>query len=361
MAARTLDKMRKAQSLLRECHSWLVENNEILLAVEFCQIEGKLALLFENNCFTTSPCVGLQNEELPRLPPFNGDRRRIRRGPYNGGRKSQPTNRGGTEASPSRAGGGQNSRAQAKASTSGDTVSDFACRDVESKPPGVQSVVTEVSPPTGVLLDFNDDVEFVQFPPNMVAEMEAAQTSNLRSKGKQRLSEWLPAEGNNEPAPGVSIRVDGDGISLHQTVATAGHAASAGVDETTESQKGDSMKCEELPVPIDIDGVIEDVLIDLDDDLAVILPIGTDADSHSTTHPEEKDVQVASLDSGVGHDIQPEHLEDDEIVFQGNAAKGIRPDFKALFVSSNDDSQTARRAIDLKAIFEKYSEVIICR
>lgn len=88
MAARTLDRMRKAQSLLRECHDWvsniyfrqfhfkshtdfidkqLVKNNEMLLAVGMCQIEGKLALFFEKRCFANSPCPGLQEGELPRL------------------------------------------------------------------------------------------------------------------------------------------------------------------------------------------------------------------------------------------------------------------------------------------------------
>ena len=88
MAARTLDRMRKAQSLIRECHEWvshnyfcqfhfkfhanfidekLVQSNEMLLAVELCQIEGRLALFFENRCFANSPCPGLQQEELPRL------------------------------------------------------------------------------------------------------------------------------------------------------------------------------------------------------------------------------------------------------------------------------------------------------
>lgn len=39
----------------------------MLLAVEMCQIEGSLALLFEKRCFETSPCPGLQQEDLPRL------------------------------------------------------------------------------------------------------------------------------------------------------------------------------------------------------------------------------------------------------------------------------------------------------
>lgn len=75
--------MRKAQSLLRDCHDWvnqssfrhlnvrfcanclnkqLVKNNETLLALEFCHIEGQLALLFDRKCFETSPCPGLQLE-----------------------------------------------------------------------------------------------------------------------------------------------------------------------------------------------------------------------------------------------------------------------------------------------------------
>lgn len=88
MAARTLEKMRRAQSLLRECHGWvshnhfrqfhfkfhanfldkqLVQNDELLLAVELCAIEGSLALLFENRGLSSSPSPGIQEKELPRL------------------------------------------------------------------------------------------------------------------------------------------------------------------------------------------------------------------------------------------------------------------------------------------------------
>ncbi|KGO49647.1 hypothetical protein PEX2_106690 [Penicillium expansum] len=399
MAARTLDRMRKAQSLIRECHEWLVQSNEMLLAVELCQIEGRLALFFENRCFANSPCPGLQQEELPRLPPFNGYRRRNRRGSYNGYRRAHPANRSGTEAPASRADGGQNVRAQAAASTSRAKVSGLTCPDADPKPPRARVVVTRPSPPSGVLLDFDNDVEFVQLPQNMVTEMEKSLTADFKSKGKQHLSKW--------PAPGVSVRVEGDDKSLHQTNATAAHATSAGLDapagsycsppaeegvapvpsqlrlpgspvsgspertsphtsqtnqgvhEIAENQKGNSMNCEGVPVSTITRG--EGMLVDLDENLAVILPIGTEADAGGTTDPEEKAILVASFNSGVEYNLQLEDLEDDEIVFQGNAAKGICSDFKALFVGSDDDSQTARRTIDLKAIFEKYSEVVICR
>lgn len=343
-------------------------------------------------------------------PPFHGSRHRNRRGSYNGYRKPHPTNRGGTQASVSRAGSGQNPRVQATASTSGGRVSNSTGPDADPEPPRVEAAVTGASPPRGVLLDFNHDVEFVQLPPNMVADMETAQTVSFRLKGKQRLPEWPVAIGSDEPVSGVSVRVDGDDMSLHQTIATTGHAASARLEipigsypsppaveegvvpvpsqpqlpgspasgslevgsphesqtyqrvhEIAESQKGDSTNCEELPALTITGGSTEGMLIDLDDDLAVVLPVGADADTDSTAHPEEKDVLAAGLDSGAGHNLQLEDLEDDQIIFQGDAAKGIRRDFKALFVSSDDDSQTAPRAIDLKAIFEKYSEVIICR
>ncbi|KAJ5208570.1 hypothetical protein N7449_002949 [Penicillium cf. viridicatum] len=386
MAARTLDRMRKAQSLLRECHDWLVENNEMLLAVEMCQIEGSLALLFEKRCFETSPCPGLQQEDLPRLvsteysmpdkfalnaeimspkAPFNGHRRRIRRGSYNGHRRAHPANRGGTEASTGRAGGGQNVRAQTTPSTSKGIVNKPTFPVANPKPPQARAAVIGVSPPRGVLLDFNDDVEFVQLPPRVVANMETAQTADLETKGNERLLEWFAACSSDQPAPGVEVRLDGDDKSFYQTIAHTAHTHTSQtyqpVNGTNENEKCDSKNCEETPVSTTIEGVTEGMLIDLDDDLAVIPPAGTDAGTDSAIHPEEKDVLAAGLDSGVEHNHQPEDLEDDEIVSQGNAAKILGRDFTALFVSSDDDSQTARRPIDLKAIFEKYSEVVICR
>ena len=276
------------------------------------------------------------------------------------------------------------------------------------KAPRARSAVTRALPPTGVLLDFNDDVEFVQLPPSVVANMETAQTADLKTKEKERSSGWFASYSSDQPAPGVEIRLDGDGESF-QTFVHVAHAAPADPDTpassccsppavegvipissrpylpsspacdsledslphtsqtyqpvngTNESEKYDSKNCEESPVSTTTGGVTEGMLINLDDDLAVILPAGIDAGTDSTIHPEEKGVLAAGLDSGVEHDHQSEDLEDDEIVFQGNAAKILGPDFKALFVSSDDDSQTARRPIDLKAIFEKYSEVVICK
>ncbi|CAI7631255.1 unnamed protein product [Penicillium crustosum] len=406
MAARTLDRMRKAQSLIRECHDWLVEQNEMLLAVEMCQIEGSLALLFEKRCFENSPCPGLQEEDLPRLPPFNGYRRRNGRGSYNGYRRVHPANRGGTEASTGRAGGGQNFRAQITASTSKGITSKPICPDANPKSHQARAAVTGVSPPTGVLLDFNDDVEFVQLPPSVLANMETTQTPDLGSKEKERSTGWFATYSSNQPAPGVEVRLDGDDI--YRTIPHTAHAAPANLDtpissncpppaiegvisvssrpdlpgspayniledgfphasendqpvnETNESRQRDSKNCEESPVLTTTGGVTEGMLINLDDDLAVILPAETDAGTDNTIHPEEKDALATGLDSGVEHNNQLEDLEDDEIVFQGNAAKILGPNFKALFVSSDDDSQTSR-AIDLKAIFQKYSEVVICR
>ncbi|CAG8888514.1 unnamed protein product [Penicillium egyptiacum] len=165
-----------------------------------------------------SPCPGLQDEQLPPLPPStNGQRRRSLRRSYNGHHRSHPTNRGGAEMSASRAGAGQNAQAQVTASTS---------RGI---------AVTGTSPPRGVLLDFNDDVEFVQLEPNMVADMEAAQTANLASKEKQRVSERPVAIGSHAPAPGVSVPVVGEDGSPHQTIDAAAHAASAGLDTTVSS------------------------------------------------------------------------------------------------------------------------------
>ncbi|KAF4761260.1 hypothetical protein HAV15_006335 [Penicillium sp. str.  len=362
MAARTLDRMRKAQSLLRECHDW---------------------------------------------PPFNGYRRRNRRGSHNGYRRVHPANRGGTEASAGRAGGGQNVMAQAAESTSKGIVNKSTCPGASPKPPQARSAVAEASPPTGVHLNFNDDVEFVQLPPSVLASMETAQTADLGSKEKERSTGWFAACSSDQPALGVEVRLDGDDV--YQTIPHTAHAAPAELDTpvssycpppavegvisvssrpdlpgspacdtpedglphvsqndqpvngTNESKKRDSKNCEESPVSTATGGVTEGMLTNLDDDLAVILPTGIDAGTDSTIHPEEKDALAASLDSGVEHSHQPDDLEDDEIAFQGNAAKILGPDFKALFVSSDDDSQTARRPIDLKAIFEKYSEVVICR
>ncbi|CAG8016881.1 unnamed protein product [Penicillium nalgiovense] len=364
MAARTLEKMRRAQSLLRECHGWLVQNDELLLAVELCAIEGSLALLYENRGLSSSPSPGIQEKELPRLQPLsNSQKRRNRRRAYNDYRRPHPINRGETETSTSRAGGGQNIHAQVTASTARGTARFSNIPDADLKTHRVQAVVTGTSPPEGVLLDFNNDVEFVQFPPNMAANMEAAQTTNLESKRKQRLSERPAARCSDGPAPGVSVPVDGDDGSFHQTTAAAAHAASAGLDTPVSSHCSPAVVKEGVvsvtsqpplpgsPVSGSLEGesphvsqtdqraqeITEDTLIDLDDDLAVIHPGETDAD----THQEEKDVLAAGLDSGVPHNPAPEE-EDDEIIFQGY------------------DSQTGRRTIDLKAVLEKYSEVIIC-
>lgn len=295
---------------------------------------------------------------------------------------------------------------QTTASTSKGTVSKPTCPGANPKPPQARSVVAEAAPPTGVLLDFNDDVEFVQLPPSVLANMKTAQTTDLGSKEKERSTGWFAACSSDQPALGVEVRLDGDDV--YQTIPHTAHAAPAELDtpvssycppavedvisvssrpdlpgspacdtledglpcasqksqpvnETNESKNRDSKNYEESPVSATTGGVTEGMLVNLDDDLAVILPTGTDAGTDSTIHPEEKDVLATGLDSRVEHNHQPDDLEDDEIVFQGNAAKILGPDFKALFVSSNDDSETARRPIDLKAIFEKYSEVVICR
>lgn len=345
-------------------------------------------------------------------PPYNGYKRRIRRGTYNGYRRAPPAppappaNMDRTEASTGRAGGGQNVRAQPTASTSKGIVSNSNCPGAIPKAPRALSAVTRVSPPTGVLLDFND-VECVQLSPSVVANMETAQTANLETKGKERLSREVDAHSSDRPAPGVEVRLDCDNKPSHKTIVRVAHAAHADPDTpasshcsppavggvipissrsylpgspacdspglphtsqtyqpvngTNESEKCNSKNCEESPVPITTGGATEGMLVNLDDDLAVILPAGTDAGTDSTNHPEEKDVPAVGLGSGVEQNHQPDDSEDDEIVFQGNAEKALRPDFKALFVSSDDDSQTDGRLIDLKAIFEKYSEVVICK
>lgn len=342
-------------------------------------------------------------------PPYNDYRRRNGRGSYNGYRRVHPANRGGTEASTGRAGSGQNVPAQTPASTSKDIVSKSNCPGAVPKGPRAQSAVRGVSPPTGVLLDFNDDVEFVQLPPSVLANMETAQTVDLGSKEKERSSGCFAAYSSDQPAPGVEVRLDGDDKSVDQTIAHTAHAAPADpdtpvssycppsavegvipassplylpgspacdpsqdglpqtsqksqpVNETNKSKKCDSKNCEESPVLTNTGGVTEGMLVNLDDDLAVILPAGTDVSADIVIHPEENDVLAAGLDSGVGDNHQPEDLEDDEIVFQGNVAKTLGSGFKALFVSSDDDSKPARCPIDLKAIFEKYSEVVIYR
>lgn len=298
-----------------------------------------------------------------RQPRFDGYRRRDRHGSYNGYRRAHLTNRSGTEAPASRASGGQKVRTQATASTARVNVTDLTCPDADSKLPRAPAAMNRASPPSGVLLDFDNDMEFVQLPPNMVANTKTAQTADVISKGKQQLSKPSAVVGSEELASGVSVRVEGDDKSLHQTNATAAHAASAGLDtavggyypppvveegvvpvppqpqlpdlltsgsfesasphtlQTTDNQKGNSMNCEEVPMSaVTRDG---GMLIDLDDDLAVILPVRTNADTGSASHSGENDVLASGLDSGVKQNSQPEDLEEDQIVFQGNAAKEI--------------------------------------
>ncbi|KAJ5514447.1 hypothetical protein N7463_003999 [Penicillium fimorum] len=368
MAARTLDRMRKAQSLIRECHSWaspLVENDEILLAVELCQIEGELALFFENRCFANSSCPGLLDEQPPHRPPFNGHRRGTCRQPYIGDHRPPQINRSRTEAPASRAGGGQNAQVQAAITSRGK--------------------MGEASSPTGVLLDFDDDVKLVQLPPNMVADMDAANSTDVGSKEKQPLPEGSAAGSSDEPALGDFPRVDNDDRSLHQTVTTVadtisaslnysidGHCPPLAVEEgvTTvlspcEPQLPGSPACgspeDELPRTSQtyqrVNGPTESQKGSSNEEFRCVEP----TDIESTTHIEEKDSLAGGVDSRACHNLQTEDSEDDELVFQGNEANSICPDFKALFVSSDDDSQPICRAINLKAIFEKYSEVIICK
>lgn len=75
--------------------------------------------------------------------------------------------------------------AQTAASTSKGIVNKSTCPGASPKPPQARSAVAEASPPTGVLLDFNDDVEFVQLPPSVLANMETAQTYDLETKEKE--------------------------------------------------------------------------------------------------------------------------------------------------------------------------------
>lgn len=49
----------------------------------------------------------------------------------------------------------------------------------------------------------------------MMAYMKTAQKADLESKGKDRLPECPTAVGRDEPAVGVSVRVDCDDRSLH--------------------------------------------------------------------------------------------------------------------------------------------------
>ncbi|KAJ5163259.1 uncharacterized protein N7500_005089 [Penicillium coprophilum] len=386
MAARTLNKMRKAQSLIRDCHSWFVQNDEIMLAVELCQIEGNLALFFENKCFANSPCPGLQDEEFPRIPPFDSRRRGNHRVPYNDNRRPRPTIRSKTEVPESRANRGQKAPAQATASKPRGIVRNLTCPNAGLKTPEARAAVTRPSPPTGVLLDFENDVEIVKLPLSMVADMKPVNTANLGPKGEQRLPECPAAVEINELGleglarqvwilPSVSIvppRPVDEGVvpvpsqaQLPDSPVCDSHEGGLPCiqanqpHEITGNQKEDSS--EEYSVMLSAGGSTEGRLVVLDGDVAVILPSETDTDTNSTTHPEGKDVLAGGLDPRTGHNPQPENLEDREIIFQENVAKGIRPDFKALFVSSDDDSPTSHRAIDLRAILNEYSEVIICK
>jgi hypothetical protein len=64
------------------------------------------------------------------------------------------------------------------------------------------AAVTKELPPTGVLVDFDEDVQFVRAPPSMVAEMETANAAHL---DKQRLSEQPAAERSDGHARGASV------------------------------------------------------------------------------------------------------------------------------------------------------------
>jgi hypothetical protein len=160
-------------------------------------------------------------------------------------------------------------------------------------------------------LDFDNDVELVQLSPNMIADMGTGNADDLRSKGKQRLPGWPATTGSAEPAPEGLVQVDSDEGSLHQTIDTVPNTPTAGLDSSLGNYCSPAVEGV-LPVPSQ-------------------LPGGTDADIHSIKR-EARDVHAGGLDPRAGHILQPEDLEDDEIVFEGTAAKGIRPDFKASFV-----------------------------
>jgi hypothetical protein len=133
------------------------------------------------------------------------------------------------EVSTGRAGGGQNVRAQTT-STYKSILTKSNCPDAGPKAPRARSAVTGASPPRGVLLDFKDDVEFVQLPPSMLANMKTAQTAVLETKGNESSSGWLVGYSSDKPAPGVEVRLDGDDKSLSQTIAHTAHAAPADPD-----------------------------------------------------------------------------------------------------------------------------------
>ncbi|KAJ5130994.1 uncharacterized protein N7515_007033 [Penicillium bovifimosum] len=200
MAAEVVNNMRKAQSLLRDCHDWLVKNNQNSLAVELCHVEGKLELLCGHRCFDhiTGP-----RQQQQRPPRRNRRRNRHR------GRGNVPNTTGGTQSAMSHAGGQHNSPVQVTAGRLGGVQSTSTSADTNQKPPQTPArdtrsdrstpqclqpslkvptaaVTKKELPPTGVLVDFDEDVLVVKAPPSMVAEMETANAARL---GKPRMSE----------------------------------------------------------------------------------------------------------------------------------------------------------------------------
>ncbi|KAJ5774298.1 hypothetical protein N7457_009194 [Penicillium paradoxum] len=375
MAARTLSNMRKAQSLLRECHNWLVENNETLLAIEFCRIEGELALLFERKCFTTSPCVG--------LPPgflHLGPRRRNNRGSGNGGQRP-PANKASSQGPPvSRTSGRQNPPPRARRGGSGNvqnapprptgqqnpSARDTANRLALTQGTSIRSVPTQKAiqappvkkapPPTGVLVNFNDDVEFVKLLPSMVAEMETVK-AHLEPKDRQSLSERPATVSSAEPASGVSTE-DTPVCSHRRPPVAEGSVAPA---LSLEDSIGTGV-VETFPEFANIGAPTEGVLIDLAEDITVVLPAESDVDTDNTTPSAKEGVPAAELDIKFDespHSVDPEN--EDEIVFRGGKVPEVGREFRAVFVSTDIDPETVRSALDLREVLEKYSEVVICK
>lgn len=239
-------------------------------------------------------------------------------------------------------------------------------RSVESAParpksthkvPQAPVAVKKAAPPTGVLVDIDNDVEAVGLSPSMVAEMEDARLRPLHPEQKHCLREQPAVTNSDEPGPGVLVK-DAPVSSCRPYPVMGGSLAS--VSSVTDPSGAESP---ETFLALSNPGrSTEGILVELDDDVTVVLPARFNVCIDGIASSEEDNNLAAVLDYNINHNTPSEDEDDeDEVVFEGNKAMGIRSDFYAVFVSSDDDPENVRSAINLTEVFEKYSEVIICK
>lgn len=215
-----------------------------------------------------------------------------------------------------RTGSGQSSTPQGAKGSSGHSQSTSARpsirRTLQAAPPVKQA-------PTGVLIEPHNG-ETIGLSPAMVAEMEIAKLSHLEP---ERSLSGLPAVTKDTPSSSVN----------------------------------DSTKAfyEDLSGLVDFGPPKEGVLIDFAEDVAVVRPaecVGT----CSTHLPREGVSGVEGDDKIDNHSGLEDWANEDEVVFQGNRAMGIRANIGVL-VGADDGLQTVPSAGD--AQIEKNSEEII--